>query len=81
MSTSNGRRGIARPIAGSDGGEVRRGRWYVLAGYSPQGQESCAARRQKEYGLKIGVRLETRSFGIVEFYVIGSALHTDRSER
>jgi outer membrane protein assembly factor BamA len=72
--------GIARPIAGSDGGEVRRGRWYVLAGYSPQGH-SLRGERQKEYGLKIGVRLETRSFGIAEFYILGSVLHTDRSER
>lgn len=72
--------GVARPIAGSDGGEVRRGRWYVHVGYSPQGH-SLSGERQKEYGLKIGVRLETRSFGIVELYVLGSGLHTARSDR
>ena len=72
--------GIARPIAGSDGGEVRRGRWYVQAGYDLAGRNP-RGQKVEEYGLKIGVRLETRSFGIVEFYVIGSALHTDRSDR
>jgi hypothetical protein len=72
--------GIARPIAGSDGGEVRRGRWYVQAGYDLAGRNP-RGQRVEEYGLKIGVRLETRSFGIVEFYVIGSALNTDRSAR
>jgi hypothetical protein len=59
---------------------VRRGRWYVQAGYSPQGS-SLRGERQKEYGLKIGVRFETRSFGIAELYVIGSVLHTARSDR
>lgn len=72
--------GVARPIGASASGEVRRGRWYVLAGYSPQGH-SLSGERQKEYGLKIGVRLETRTFGIAEFYVIGSVLHTARSDR
>jgi hypothetical protein len=72
--------GFARSIAGSDGGDVRRGRWYVQAGYSPQGH-SLRGERQKEYGLKIGIRLETRSFGIAEFYVLGSVLHTARSDR
>jgi len=71
--------GFARPIGGSDG-EVRRGRWYILAGYTPQGQNS-RGEDQDEYGIKIGVRLETRSFGIVELYAIGSVLHTDRSDR
>jgi hypothetical protein len=72
--------GFARPIAGSASGEVRRGRWYVQAGYNPQGS-SLRGERQKEYGLKIGVRFETRSFGIAELYIIGSVLHTARSDR
>jgi len=71
--------GFARPIAGTDGGEVRRGRWYVLAGYTPIGLNRSGDDR-KEYGLKIGVRLETRSFGIAEFYVIGSVLDTNRRD-
>lgn len=70
--------GFARPIGPSDSGEIQRGRWYVEAGYSPQGH-SPRGERQREYGLKIGVRLQTRSFGLVDLYVIGSALHTDRS--
>ena len=72
--------GFARPIGASASGEVRRGRWYVQAGYTPQGLDQHGVDR-KEYGLKIGVRLETRSFGIVEFYVIGSVLDTEGSER
>jgi outer membrane protein assembly factor BamA len=71
--------GFARPIAGSANGELRRGRWYVEAGYTPQGQNASGQQR-KEYGLKLGVRLDTRSFGIVELYVIGSGLRTSRSE-
>ena len=69
--------GIAQPIAGQ-GGEVRRGRWYVQAGYTDHGP-SRTGERQKEYGLKVGIRLETRSFGMVELYVIGSVLDTERS--
>jgi outer membrane protein assembly factor BamA len=72
--------GFARPIAGSASGEVRRGRWYVLGGYTPQGH-SPSGERRREYGLKVGVRLETRSFGIVELYLLGSGLHTERSDR
>jgi hypothetical protein len=72
--------GVARPIAGSESGEVRRGRWYVHLGYTPQGH-SLRGERQKEYGVKVGVRLETRSFGIAEFYLLGSVLHTAGSDR
>jgi hypothetical protein len=72
--------GFSRPIGASEGGEIQRGRWYVEAGYDPQ-DHSLRGERQKEYGVKVGVRLQTRSFGIVELYVIGSAVHTDRSAR
>ncbi|HEY0681965.1 MAG TPA: BamA/TamA family outer membrane protein [Steroidobacter sp.] len=70
--------GFSRPIGGSADGEIQRGRWYVETGYSPQGH-SLRGERQKEYGVKAGVRLQTRSFGMVDLYVIGSGLHTDRS--
>lgn len=70
--------GFSRPIGASADGEIRRGRWYVEAGYSPQGH-SLRGERQKEYGVKAGVRLQTRSFGMVDLYVIGSVLHTARS--
>jgi len=68
--------GFARLIAGSTGGELRRGRWYVEAGYNPRGH-SPRGERQREFGLKAGVRLETRSFGMVDLYVIGSGLLTE----
>ena len=68
--------GFARPIAGSSDGEVRRGRWYVEAGYNPRGH-SPRGERRREFGLKAGVRLETRSFGMVDLYVIGSGLLTE----
>lgn len=67
--------GFSRPIGGSADGEIRRGRWYVEAGYSPHGHD-LQGRRRKEYGAKAGVRLQTRSFGMVDLYVIGSFLHT-----
>ncbi len=68
--------GFARPIAGSADGELRRGRWYVEVGYNPQGH-SPRGERRREFGLKAGVRLETRSFGMVDLYVIGSGLLTE----
>lgn len=66
--------GIARPlrITSSD---IRRARWYVEAGYSPRGH-SARGERLKEYGLKVGLRLETRAFGLVDLYIIGSGLHS-----
>lgn len=68
--------GFARPLSGGD--EIQRGRWYVEAGYSPQGSGLRAARL--EYGLKVGVRLQTRSFGIVDLYVIGSQMHPEAAQ-
>lgn len=64
--------GFARPIGAGD--EIQRGRWYVEGGvvprkYSPSGQ--------KEYGLKVGVRLQTHTFGFVDLYVIGSVADSD----
>ena len=69
--------GVARPIAGSADGEVRRGRWYVEAGYEMG--HNVGGEHEREYGLKLGVRLETRSFGMVELYVIGSGIDKRRS--
>lgn len=63
--------GFARPINASD--EIQRGRWYVEAGYSPAGYNQ-SGERQAEYGLKVGVRLKTRSFGFVDLYIIGSVV-------
>lgn len=64
--------GFARPIGAGD--EIQRGRWYVEAGYTPQGYVSRSGELQKEYGLKVGVRLKTRTFGFVDLYVIGSVV-------
>jgi outer membrane protein assembly factor BamA len=68
--------GFARPIAGSSDGEARRGRWYVEMGYNPRGH-SPRGERRRELGVKAGVRLETRSFGMVDLYVIASGLLTE----
>jgi hypothetical protein len=46
-------------------------------GYTPHGRDEHLEHRQ-EYGLKLGVRLQTRSFGVVDLYVIGSGLYTSR---
>ena len=59
----------ARPVKGGD--NVRRGRWYIEPGISfpaltPEGDPI------REVGLKIGYRADTRMFGIVDLYLIGS---------
>lgn len=64
--------GFARPIGAGD--EIQRGRWYVEAGLTPG--RYARGQRQTEYGLKVGVRLKTRTFGFVDLYVIGSVMHT-----
>lgn len=46
-----------------------RARWYVGPGFTP-GVES-----HFEIGLKAGLRFETRHFGVVNFYLIGSKLY------
>jgi outer membrane protein assembly factor BamA len=58
----------ARPFAHPD---VRRGRWYVEPGYSERGF-APSGDRIVEIGLKVGVRLETRAFGLVDLYLIGT---------
>lgn len=49
---------------------IERGRWYVdyklLSWSAHQGHDTV------EQGLKVGVRLDTRQFGIVELYLFGS---------
>ncbi len=66
--------GIARPMGGSPNGEIRRGRWYVEAGYSSG--DTFTGDHVREYGLKIGVRFDTKSFGVVDLYAIGTGLDT-----
>jgi outer membrane protein assembly factor BamA len=62
----------ARSIEASDRlGGIRRGRWYIGPGVTVVNHATF------EVGMKAGIRLETRSLGIVNLYVIGSgAVHT-----
>jgi outer membrane protein assembly factor BamA len=59
----------SRPLDHLNG--VRRGRWYIEPGYSEPGfrPEGQAIR---EVGLKVGVRLETDAFGLLDLYLMGS---------
>jgi len=67
--------GFARPIGAGD--EIQRGRWYVEAGAARAASQSGT--RQREYGLKVGVRLKTRTFGFADLYVIGFVMDSDWS--
>jgi outer membrane protein assembly factor BamA len=59
-------------ISASDGfGGIRHGRWYVEPGASYYGT-SAYGRPQIEWGLKAGIRLDTKALGMVDLYVIGS---------
>ncbi len=52
-------------------GGIRHGRWYVEPGASYYGS-SAYGRPQIEWGLKAGIRLDTKALGLVDLYVIGS---------
>jgi hypothetical protein len=52
---------------------IRRGRWYVAPGITPS-EYSDDGHRLWEVGAKVGVRLQTRSFGLVNLYMIGTGL-------
>jgi len=61
-----------RKIPASDNfGGIRHGRWYVEPGASYYGT-SAYGRPQIEWGLKAGIRLDTKALGMVDLYVIGS---------
>jgi len=64
--------GYQHVISASDGlGGINRGRWYVEPGFSYYG--SLAYGKQLgEWGLKGGIRLDTKVFGLVDLYVIAS---------
>jgi len=58
----------ARPFKA--GNNVRRARWYIEPGY---GQPVWTADHHVyEYGLKVGFRADTRAFGYVDLYLMGS---------
>jgi outer membrane translocation and assembly module TamA len=60
----------SRPIKPGD--SIERGRWYVEPGITGFSTSSQGGTRIG-YGLKAGLRAETRQFGLVELYVIGIA--------
>jgi outer membrane protein assembly factor BamA len=64
LTTSYGR--AVRP-----GDFVQRGRWYIEAGFSPRGYKENG-RSVDEFGLKVGVRLETSTLGLVDLYLLGT---------
>jgi outer membrane translocation and assembly module TamA len=58
----------SRPFAYTD---VRRGRWYIEPGYGGAGRKPDG-QGIYEIGIKVGVRLETRTLGIVDLYLIAT---------
>jgi outer membrane protein assembly factor BamA len=59
----------AHPIAPSS--SIRRGRWYVEAGYSTAGYDSVGS-SIREHALKLGLRLDTESLGLIDLYLLGT---------
>ena len=57
--------------AGDSFGGIRRGRWYVEPGASYYGTSAYGS-PQIEWGLKAGIRLDTKALGMIDLYVIGS---------
>ncbi|MGB6309624.1 MAG: hypothetical protein WBF89_17695 [Steroidobacteraceae bacterium] len=53
-------------------GGIDRGRWYVEPGVSYYG-DIAYGKQLWEWGMKVGVRLDTKLFGLVDLYVIASA--------
>jgi len=53
-------------------GGINRGRWYVEPGFSYYG-DLAYGKQVGEWGLKVGVRLDTKVFGVVDLYVIASS--------
>jgi outer membrane protein assembly factor BamA len=59
---------FARPVEA--GNDLRRGRWYIEPGY---GQPVWTGDRHVyEAGLKVGFRADTRTFGYIDLYLMGS---------
>ncbi len=59
----------ARALPPSD--FIQRGRWYVEAGNSHAGYRE-GGQLINELGLKVGIRLETSTLGLIDLYVLGS---------
>jgi len=64
--------GYQHRIGASDHlGGINRGRWYVEPGLSYYG-DIAYGKQLWELGLKVGVRVDTKVFGLVDLYVIAS---------
>jgi hypothetical protein len=50
---------------------VRRGRWYVEAGYDAAGYKE-GGKPVSEFGLRVGIRLETSTLGLINLYILGT---------
>jgi outer membrane protein assembly factor BamA len=59
----------ARPLHAGD--NIRRGRWYIEPGYSLPGW-APGGRHIYEAGLKVGFRADTRAFGVIDLYFLGT---------
>jgi outer membrane protein assembly factor BamA len=59
----------ARPVAPGD--FVRRGRWYIETGYN-HGGFRAGGEAIHEFGLKLGLRLETQTLGLIDLYVLAT---------
>jgi outer membrane protein assembly factor BamA len=59
---------FARPIKAGE--NVRRGRWYIEPGYVQP--VWTPDRHVYEAGLKVGFRADTRAFGYIDLYLMGS---------
>jgi outer membrane protein assembly factor BamA len=61
-----------RRVGASDHlGGINRGRWYVEPGLSYYG-DIAYGKQLWEWGIKVGVRLDTKLFGLVDLYAIAS---------
>jgi len=59
----------ARPVAPGD--NIQRGRWYIEPGFALKGYTSSGTVFY-EYGLKAGFRADTKLFGFVDLYLLGT---------
>lgn len=59
----------ARPVAPGD--SIKRGRWYIETGYSGAGYAE-GGKAIHELGLKLGIRLDTQTLGLIDLYVLGT---------
>jgi outer membrane protein assembly factor BamA len=59
-------------ISARDGfGGINRGRWYIEPGFSYYGRLAYGS-QLGEWGVKVGIRLDTKVLGLVDLYVIAS---------